>query len=73
MGGACCIYEAGHVAYMREKRGAYRILVGRYEGRRPLGRPRRRWKNNIRLDLQEGDRVWTGLSWLRIGTGGGLL
>jgi hypothetical protein len=44
---------AGHVARMGEKRGAYRILVGRPEGRRPLGRPRRRWEDNIKMDLQE--------------------
>jgi hypothetical protein len=44
---------AGHVARMWGKRSAYRILVGRPEGRRPLGRPRRRWEDNIRMDLQE--------------------
>jgi hypothetical protein len=44
---------AGHVARIGEKRGAYRILVGRREGRRPLGRPRRRWEDNIKMDLQE--------------------
>jgi hypothetical protein len=44
---------AGHVARMREGRGAYRILVGRPEGRIPLGRPRRGWKDNIKMDLQE--------------------
>jgi hypothetical protein len=44
---------AGHVARMGDKRVAYRILVGRPEGRRPLGRPRRRWENNIKMDLQE--------------------
>jgi hypothetical protein len=44
---------AGHVARMGEGRGAYRILVGRPDGRRPLGRPRRRWENNIKIDLQE--------------------
>jgi hypothetical protein len=44
---------AGHVAGMGEKRGAYRILVGRPEGRRPLGRPRRRWEANIKTYLQE--------------------
>jgi hypothetical protein len=38
---------------MREKRGAYKILVGRPQGRRPLGRPRRRWEDNIKMDLQE--------------------
>jgi hypothetical protein len=64
----------GHVARIEERRVAYRILVGKPEGKRPLGRPRRRWENNIKIDLQEveyGTR--TGLSWLRIGTGGGQL
>jgi hypothetical protein len=65
---------AGQVARMGEGRGAYRILVGRPEGRRPLGRPRRRWEDNIKMDLQEvGWGAWTGLIWLRIGTGGGML
>jgi hypothetical protein len=64
----------GHVARMGEKRGAYRILVGRPKGRRPLGRPRRRWKDNTKMDLQDvGEGALTGLKWLRIGTGGGLL
>jgi hypothetical protein len=64
----------GHVARMGEERGAYRLLVGRPEGRRSLGRPRRRWQDNIKMDLQEvGWGAWTGLIWLRIGTGGGLL
>jgi hypothetical protein len=44
---------AGHVARMREKRNAYRLLVGKLQGRRPLGRPRRRWLDNIRMDLVE--------------------
>jgi hypothetical protein len=44
---------AGHVARMGEGRGEYRILVGRTEGRRPLGRSRRRWEDNIKMDLQE--------------------
>jgi hypothetical protein len=43
---------AGHVARMGEKRGAYRIFMGRPEGRRPLGKPRRRWEENIEIDLQ---------------------
>jgi hypothetical protein len=65
---------AGHVARMGEGRGAYRILVGRSEGRRPIGRPRCRWEDNIKIDLYEvGCGTWTGLIWLRIGTGGGLL
>jgi len=44
---------AGHVARMGEKRGVYRVLVGKPEEKRPLGRPRRRWVDNIRMDLQE--------------------
>jgi hypothetical protein len=52
----------GHVAHMGEKRGAYRILVGRPEGRQPLGRPRRRWED-IKMDLQDvGWGAWTGLT-----------
>jgi hypothetical protein len=43
----------GHVARMGEKRNAYRILVGESEGKRPLGRPRRGWVNNIKMDLRE--------------------
>jgi hypothetical protein len=62
---------AGHVARMGEKRNSYRLLVGKPERRRPLGRPRRRWFDNIRMDLVEVR--WTGLVWLRIGTGGKLL
>jgi hypothetical protein len=65
---------AGHVARMGEGRVAYRILVGIPEGRSALGRPRRRWDDNIKMDCQEvGWGAWTGLIWLRIGTGGGLL
>ena len=59
---------AGHVARMGEERGVYRVLVGKPEGRRPLGRPRRRWADNIRTDLHE-----VGLGWPRIETGGGRL
>ena len=44
---------AGHVAHMGEERGVYRVLVGKPEGMRPLGRPRHRWVDNIRIDLQE--------------------
>jgi hypothetical protein len=44
---------AGHVARMGEGRGVYRYLVGKPEGKRPLGRPRRRWEDNIKMDLQE--------------------
>jgi hypothetical protein len=52
---------AGHVARMGEVRGANNILVGRPQGRRPLGRPRRRWEDNIKMDLREtgfGDVDW---------------
>jgi hypothetical protein len=45
--------QAGHVARRGEGRGVYRVLVGRPEGKRPLGRPRRRWEDNIKLDLRE--------------------
>jgi len=44
---------AGHVAHTGGSRGVYRILVGKPEGKRPLGRPRRRWEDNIKMDLQE--------------------
>ena len=56
---------AGHVARMGEERGVYRVLVGKSEGRRALGRPRRRWVDNIRMDLQEVGcvyRDWFGLA-----------
>jgi hypothetical protein len=50
----------------------YRVLVGKAEGKIPLGRPRRRWEDEIRMDLREiGLGVWIGFDWLR--TGGGLL
>ena len=64
----------GHVARMGEERGVYRVLVGKSEGRRPVGRPRHRWVDNIRMDLQEvGLGIWTGLGWPWIETGGGRL
>ena len=63
---------AGLAAHMGEERGVYRVLLGKPEGRRPLGRPRRRWVDNIRLDLQEVG-IWTGLGLPRIETGGGRL
>ena len=62
------------MARMGEGRGVHRVLVGKPEGKRPLGRPRRRWEVNIKMDLQEVvGVVRTGWSWLRIGTGGGNL
>jgi hypothetical protein len=68
-------YLPVHVARMGEERGVHRVLVGKPEGKRPLGRPRRRWEDNIKMDLQEfGCRgVWTELIWFRIGTGRGNL
>jgi len=59
---------------MGERRGVYRVLVGKPEGKRPLGRPRRRRKDNRKMDLQEvGCGEWIESSWVRIGTGGGHL
>jgi hypothetical protein len=59
---------------MEEKRNAYRILVGKAEVKRPIGRPISRWVENNKIDLREiGRMVWTGSIWLRIGTSGGLL
>ncbi|KAJ4436605.1 hypothetical protein ANN_16638 [Periplaneta americana] len=56
---------AGHVARMGESRNVYRVLAGRPEGKRPLGRPRHRWEDNIKMDLREvgyDDREWTNLA-----------
>jgi len=62
---------AGHVACMVESRDVYSVLVREPEGKRPLGIPRYRWYDNIKMDLPEV--AWTGSIWLRIGTGGGHL
>jgi len=56
---------AGHVARVSERRGVYRVLVGKPKGKRPLGRPRSRWEDNIKMDLKEvgcGDMVWIELA-----------
>jgi hypothetical protein len=56
---------AGHVVYMRKERGVYRVLVGKPEGNKPLGRPRHRWENNIKMDLREvgcGSMDWIELA-----------
>jgi hypothetical protein len=54
--------------------GMYIVLAGKPEGKRPVGRPRRRWKDNLRWIFRKWDLgVWTGSSWLRIETGGGHL
>jgi hypothetical protein len=59
---------------MGDKRNACRILVGKPEGKKPVGRPRRRWVHNIKMDLREiGWDGVIGLIWLRIGTSGVLL
>jgi len=54
----------GHVARMGERRGVYRVLVGKPEGKRPVGRPRRRWEDNIKMDLQEVGCV--GMDWIEL-------
>ena len=58
----------GHGAQMQARRGIHRVLVGKPEGKRPLGKPRHRWEDNIKMDLHE-----VGLIWLRTGTGYGRL
>jgi hypothetical protein len=64
---------AENVARMGKKRGAG-FFVGKPKGKSPLGRRRRRWEDNIKMDLQEVDVVvWTGLRWLKTGTGNGHL
>jgi hypothetical protein len=56
--------SAVHVARMGEKRNAYRTLVGKPEGKRPLGRPRRMWVDNIKIHLRE--MVWNGMDWINL-------
>ena len=64
----------GHVAGMGERRGVCSVSVRKHDGKRPLGRPRRRRDANIKMDLQEAElSKWTGLIWLRIGIGDELL
>jgi hypothetical protein len=59
---------------MGEERKVYKVLVGKPEGKRPLGRPRRRWEDGIRMNLREtGLGVWIGFDCLKTWTGGGLL
>jgi hypothetical protein len=61
---------------MGEEREVYKVLVGKPEGKRPLGRPGRRWEDGIRMDLREiglGGGGWIGFDWLRTGAGGELL
>jgi hypothetical protein len=64
---------AGHVTRMGDIRNLYNVLVGKPEVRRSLGRPKRRWKNNITMDLSEMvGKVLSDCIWLRIGASGGL-
>jgi hypothetical protein len=66
MGGTCTTYG--------ERRDVYRVLLGKSEGKTPLGKPRHRWEVSIKMDLREvGRGSWAGLIWLRIGTAGGQL
>jgi hypothetical protein len=59
---------------MGEERELYKVLVGKPKGKIPLGRPRRRWEDGVRMDVREiGLGVWIGFDWLRTGIGGGLL
>jgi len=62
---------AGHVARMGERRGVYSVLVGKPEGKSSLGRPRHRWDNNIKMDLQEVGCV--GMDWIELAQGRGIL
>ena len=55
---------AGHVARTRKRRGVYRVLMGKPQGKRPLGRPKRRWENNNMMDLQE--EGCKGLDWIEL-------
>jgi hypothetical protein len=65
IGGTCSTYGG-------EGRGVYSVLVGKPEGKKPLGRPRRRREDNIKMNFRKWDvGAWTGSNWLRIGTGGG--
>ena len=55
---------AGHVARMGDRRGVYRVLVRKPEGKRPMGRPRHRWEDNIKMDLQEVG--CGGMDWIKL-------
>jgi len=55
---------AGHVARIGERKSVYRVLMGKHEGKMPHGRPRRRWKDNIKMALQE--MGWVGLDWTEL-------
>jgi hypothetical protein len=60
---------AGHVAYMGEERKVHRVLVGKPERKKPLGRPRHRWEDEIRMDLRETG--WGSVEWIQLSQGSG--
>jgi hypothetical protein len=71
---SCDQIEKNEMGRACSKQASKRELVGKPGRKKPLGRPRRRWEDNIKLDLQEvGWGTWTALMWLKTGTGGGLL
>jgi hypothetical protein len=59
-----CTVERGHAARIGERRGVYRVLVGKPEGKTSLERPRHRWEDNIKMDLQEVG--WGGMDWIEL-------
>jgi hypothetical protein len=64
----------GHAENMEDRRGAYRVLVARTDGKRPFGRPRRIWENNTEISIHKvGSGTWNGLIWLKTGIAGVLL
>jgi hypothetical protein len=64
------MWWVGHVAFLREGRKVYKVLVGKSEGRRPLGRPRHRWEDEIRKDLGEVGWGEEGMDWIHLAQGG---
>jgi hypothetical protein len=56
--------QVGHVACAGDRRGVYRVLVGKPEGKRPLGRPRLKWEDNIKIDLK--NVTWGGIDWIEM-------
>jgi hypothetical protein len=59
---------AGHVARVGEKRKVYRVLVEKADGKRPLGKPRRRWEDGIRMDLRQS--IWGSVEWIQLAQDG---
>jgi hypothetical protein len=63
----------GYAAHIGERRSAHMVMVWKPEGKRPHGRSRPRWEDKIKMYLRKKNRDMTGMNWLRIGTGGGIL